>query len=288
MNAEQEAELAALREENSRLLQNQQQNARPLTQPTINRVAVKLPPFWAERPSLWFSQAESQFIISDITNETTKFHYVVSQLDTRVASEVEDIITSIPEQNPFTVLKKKLIERLSASEEQRVRQLISDEELGNRKPSQFLRHLRSLAGPSVLQDNLLRQLWLRRLPSNVQAILTSRSDLSPDQLSELADKIVEVSPPPIPFAVHATSNNDQNQNSQALFEAIDTLTRQVAELSSNRTFRNRSKARGRQNSRSSSKSTKREGWCWYHSRYQHNARKCNKPCSFQGNLNSSL
>ncbi|XP_055854596.1 uncharacterized protein LOC129918218 [Episyrphus balteatus] len=269
MNAEQEAELAALREENSRLLQNQQQNARPPTQPTINRVAVKLPPFWAERRSLWFSQAESQFIISDITNETTKFHYVVSQLDTRVASE-------------------KLIERLSASEEQRVRQLISDEELGDRKPSQFLRHLRSLAGPSVLQDNLLRQLWLRRLPSNVQAILTSRSDLSPDQLSELADKIVEVSPPPIPFAVHATSNNEQNQNSQALFEAIDTLTRQVAELSSNRTFRNRSKARGRQNSRSSSKSAKREGYCWYHSRYQHNARKCNKTCSFQGNLNSSL
>ncbi|CAB0030693.1 unnamed protein product [Trichogramma brassicae] len=137
------------------LRQNELANALPppaaaAVQPAIHRVAVKLPAFWSDRPSLWFAQADSQFILSDIISEVTKFHYVVSQLDARIALEVEDVITSPPAVTPYTFLRAKLIERLSASEEQRVRQLISEEELGDRKPSQFLRHLRSLAGNTIV------------------------------------------------------------------------------------------------------------------------------------------
>ncbi|CAB0033516.1 unnamed protein product [Trichogramma brassicae] len=168
--------------------------AAPAAPAAIHRVAVKLPAFWPDRPSLWFAQADSQFILSDIRVESTKFHYVVSQLDARVALEVEDIITNPPDENPYTFLRLKLIERLSASEEQRVRQLISEEELGDRKPSQFLRHLRSLAGATIVQDNLMRQLWLHRLPSSVRAILATQTDAALDKLAELADKIIEIAP----------------------------------------------------------------------------------------------
>jgi hypothetical protein len=58
------------------------------TQPAeISRVAVRLPPFWAERPAVWFSQAEVPFSLAAIINERTKFHYI-SQLDHRYAAEV--------------------------------------------------------------------------------------------------------------------------------------------------------------------------------------------------------
>ncbi|CAB0032711.1 unnamed protein product [Trichogramma brassicae] len=133
-------------------------------QPAIHRVAVKFPAFWSDRPSLWFTQADSQFVLSDITSK-----------------------------------------RLSASEEQRVRQLISEEELSDRKPSQFLRHLHSLAANTILQDNLLQQLWLQRLPSHVRAILASQAELALDKLADLADKIVEVSPGTPSLSVHAAS-----------------------------------------------------------------------------------
>jgi hypothetical protein len=43
----------------------------------ISRVAVRLPPFWAER----FAQAEAQFSLAGISSERTKFHYVIAQLD---------------------------------------------------------------------------------------------------------------------------------------------------------------------------------------------------------------
>ncbi|KAG8290287.1 hypothetical protein J6590_085907 [Homalodisca vitripennis] len=65
-------------------------------------------------------------------------------------------------------IQTKLIQSLSASEEQRTRQLFSEECLRDRRPPQLLRHLRSLAGAIVVQDNVLS--------------------------SELVDKILEVAP----------------------------------------------------------------------------------------------
>jgi hypothetical protein len=49
-------------------------------------VAVLLPPFWAERPTVWFAQAEAQFTLAGINSEQTKFCYVISQLDHRYTS----------------------------------------------------------------------------------------------------------------------------------------------------------------------------------------------------------
>jgi hypothetical protein len=64
-----------------------------VTQSTeILRVAVRLPPFWPEQPNVWFSQADAQFSLAGITNETTKFHHVISQLDQRYAEEVDDLM----------------------------------------------------------------------------------------------------------------------------------------------------------------------------------------------------
>jgi hypothetical protein len=81
----------------------------------VSRVAVRLPPFWAKRPAVWFVQAEAQFTLAIISSEQTKFCYVISQLDYQYASEVEDIIISPPEQDPSTTLKTELVRRLSPS-----------------------------------------------------------------------------------------------------------------------------------------------------------------------------
>jgi hypothetical protein len=81
----------------------------------VSGVAVRLPPFWAKQPAVWFTQAEAQFFLVGINCERTKFCYVISQLDHRFASEVEDIITSPPEQEPYTTLRTELVSRLSPS-----------------------------------------------------------------------------------------------------------------------------------------------------------------------------
>ncbi|XP_050547189.1 uncharacterized protein LOC126908902 [Daktulosphaira vitifoliae] len=175
----------------------------------------------------------------------------------------------------------KQITRLSISEEQRVRQLINEEELGDRKPSQFLRHLRSLAGTTTLQDNILRQLWLRRLPSHAQAILTAQSELPLDKVAELADKIVEVQPAPSQF-VHAVATTN-NKKELDVLAAIEALAKQVSELCAKRPQRSRSRSRNRSNV----ELTNGKGWCWYHSTYGEKAAKCKAPCKYQENSNDS-
>jgi hypothetical protein len=111
----------------------------------VHRVAVRLPTFWPERPAVWFAQAEAQFELVAITRQRTKFNYVVSQLNQEEAAEIEEIITSLPEHEPYDRLKAELVRRLSPSRAQRAGQVLSHEEMGERKTSQFLRHLNSLA-----------------------------------------------------------------------------------------------------------------------------------------------
>ena len=162
--------------------------------------------------------------MADIKRQRTKFKYVVSQLNQQQAAEVEDIITSPPEQEPYDRLKAELVRRLSTSREQRVRQLLSHEEMGDRKPSQFLRHLKGLA-PDV-PDDFLRTIWASRLPPHVQAILAGQTEGSLDTASHLADRICEITPQPTTASI-PTATPD---NTAVLLERIEELSRQVASL----------------------------------------------------------
>ncbi|XP_076245415.1 uncharacterized protein LOC143185962 [Calliopsis andreniformis] len=112
----------------------------------------------------------------------------MSQLEAKFAVEVQDIFMNPPETEKYETLKSKLIQQLTASQGKRIRQLLEQEEVGNRTPSQFLRHMRSLAGTTV-SDEFLRTLWASRLPNITRAIVTAQADLPFDKLAEIADQI---------------------------------------------------------------------------------------------------
>ena len=57
--------------------------------------------------------------------------------------------------------------------------------------------MQQLLGEKQLEPSILKQLFVQRLPMNVQLILASTSDtMSINDLAALADKIVEVASPP--------------------------------------------------------------------------------------------
>jgi hypothetical protein len=103
-----------------------------------------------------------QFSLAGISSKRTKFFEVISQLDHRYAAEVEDIIISLPKQNPYTMQRAELVRRLTPSRGQWIHQLLTLEKMGDRKSSQFLRHLRGLA-PDVPED-FLSTIWSSQLP----------------------------------------------------------------------------------------------------------------------------
>jgi hypothetical protein len=172
----------------------------------IARVAVRLPSFWGEQPDVWFAQAKAQFSLAGITAERTKFHYVISQLDQRYAAEVRDIITSPPQQDPYTTLRTALLDRLSPSGDQRFRQLLMPEAIGDRKPSQYLWHLRSLA-PDAL-DKLLRTIWTNKLPRDIQITLAAQPDVPLDAAARCADRITEAVSRPVLTSIGTPTTAD--------------------------------------------------------------------------------
>lgn len=257
--------------------------------PTVDRVSVRLPPFWPEDPEIWFAQIEAQFEISGTKTDATKFYMVIQQLDHKIAREVRDIITNPPRTEKYDRLKQELIKRLSTSRDQRIRQLLTHEELGDRKPSQFLRHLRSLASDGV-SDDFLRSLWANRLPSHVQAIIASQKSASLDEIAELADKVCEVTP---------STSSQVASASGSHFDAMlkrmeDVITRRVeteiaAQLAQLDLRGQRGRPYERQHSRSSGRSRSRNrgqsqsrtpGMCWYHDIYKEKARRCRPPCNY--------
>jgi len=184
----------------------------------IHRSEVRLPPIWPDRPSLYFTQSEAQFVLASVSSERTQFNYVVSQLEYRHASEVEDIIIVPPTYEPFTTLKTELVRRLSSSRDQRFRQLLTHEEMGDRKPSQFLLHLKSLA--SDVPEDFLRSIWSSRLPPQIQTILVGQTEGNLDAASQLADRIAEVAPLP------NTAYIAQEPDNTCLLQKIEYLSRQ--------------------------------------------------------------
>ena len=165
------------------------------TSPThqISRVAVKIPPFWSRNVSLWFHQVECQFAIGNITNEVTKYHYVMGSLDSEIASLVSDFISKPMSTTPYSDLKKRLATEFEESEGRKARKLLNELDLGDKKPTALLREMRSLAGNQVT-DDFLMNIFIQRLPTSARTVLAATQEVNLDTLAVLADKIMELSP----------------------------------------------------------------------------------------------
>ncbi|GFW68248.1 uncharacterized protein TNCV_1881281 [Trichonephila clavipes] len=143
--------------------------------------------------------------------------------------------------------------------------------------------MKSLDG-SKISEEFLKTLWYKRLPQQVQAIISVSKDTLTN-LAEMADKIISVRNP---TDISIISKQDQSQavscscenNSRlsSIETSIESLTQQIHKLYTpiynKPIYRNRSRCRSTYRN-----STKR--LCWYYYRFGVKAKKCIGPCSFK-------
>lgn len=259
----------------------------PAQIPQVNRVAIKVPPFWKANPRLWFRQLDSQFFNAGITNDLTKYHTLVGAVESNILAQVSDIILDPPAHNLYATLRQRLEERFSDSEEQQLRKLIGELELGDKRPSQLLREMRELSANRV-SDAVLKSLWLQRLSTQIQAIL-SVSDQNLNMLATMADKVAEVTTTPTLHAVNSTNIPLQTPCSCSpnviddLVTEMRNLTARVDALSRGRSETNTKDPRPENRRRSLSRSRSNNhinGVCRYHYKFKDKANFCILPCSY--------
>lgn len=262
-----------------------------MAEPTVmetHKVSIKIPPFWPEKPEIWFYQVEAQFEINRITVEGTKFNYLISQLEPKYIEDIWDLISDKNANNKYTLAKEKLLSVFKESENKRIKRLVTGIELGDMKPSQLLQKMRSLATDDI-SDKVLKTLWLDKLPDCIKNILLV-SDENLEKLTKMADKIGEMNQRQELCA--ARSSTDLTDE---LMYKMASLEQQIAKLCTNQWPRSRSRdldrSKGitRNGSRGRSGSRKRFNpsgkYCYYHFRFGARCMegKCAPPCAWVQN-----
>ena len=249
-----------------------------------NMVTLNLPPFDQSKTLVWLVQVESMFHARRITSQSSRFHNLVSALPTAIVEQLLDVIHPTPITAPYDTLKEALLKRTSASDDQRLQQLLSGVELGDRTPSQLLRHMRSLVGNLKVDDTILRQLWSKRLSSTTNAILSAVDpNSSLDSLAAVADQIQDrirtnhvshVSEAPSSISIDRTTR---------LENMVEQLATQISQLTCDRR-RRRSLSRYRSRSRTRPTSPSSKRICRYHRRFGDKVKHCLFPCEHPSSI----
>ncbi|XP_037501511.1 uncharacterized protein LOC119375402 [Rhipicephalus sanguineus] len=258
---------------------------------TTNASELKLPHFWPKNPRVWFSQVEARFQLRRITSQASKYLHVVAALPPDIADAIDDVLASPSSEKAYDELKSTVLKRLEVSEQSRLQQLLSHEELGDKRPSQLLHRMRQLLGQQaseVRQQPLLRELFLQRLPQSTRMILAGSDDVALERLAQLADRITDCTEPSkMPIAAAGMS---EHASRLGRLEDVDRLAAAVENLAlsnKHRPARHRSSFRDRSPQHRGHSSEAEQSVCWYHRRFREQATRCTQPCSWTGNAPAS-
>lgn len=216
-----------------------------IDQATTSAVAIKLPTFWSSQPEVWFLQAEAQFAIRKITQDSTKFYHVIAALDQDTAARVLDVLKAPPENNKYETLKNRLLQLLTLNDYERASKLLHLPSNGDDKPSSVASRMYALLGEANT-DILFRQIFLEQLPSNIRGQLVLNGDMDVAKLAEQADRI------------WASSQQE------------------ISAVELNKVEQRRRSKSGKDKAASS---TDGSGLCYYHARFGEKATRCRSPCS---------
>lgn len=249
------------------------------TVPVVNVHAARTfraPTFMENKIKVWFTLLEAQFVSSQITDDDMKYCHTISSLTERAIGQLDDVLVDPPTTNKYLELKAKMIERFTESNSSRVRKLMESEQMGDQKPSEFYRSLRSLA-PAGADEEFVLDVWKTRIPAQLQPVMAVTSEKDVNTVLKLADAVHEVS-------VANSKQISAVDNYSLLAEQIKQLTLTVNEVVRQR---DRSRSRGpsrKRNNRANTPARDTDGrLCYYHHRYREKARKCRGDCSWSGN-----
>ncbi|GFW29800.1 uncharacterized protein TNCV_3936671 [Trichonephila clavipes] len=163
----------------------------------VARIALRLPPFWKSNVRLWIAQCDHAFTFNGISSDITKYSALVANLDAETLFYVSDIVLSPPNSDKYHTLSAAHhpIQRLGDS---KIKKLLTDLQLEMRSPATY-------------------------------CFVASSEPL--DKLAIIADKVSEVVGASSTICAATTVPPPSQSSSCSVQPTMDSLARQIQELS---------------------------------------------------------
>uniref|UniRef100_A0A0L8GN52 DUF7041 domain-containing protein n=1 Tax=Octopus bimaculoides TaxID=37653 RepID=A0A0L8GN52_OCTBM len=148
---------------------------------------LKLPQFWLRRDELGSTQVEAQFNVHKITSGLTKYSYTAAALEEDMATRVLDILIQPTATHKYTTLKVRLVDTFWQSEWEAAAKILQ-EDLSDSNLLELIDKMLALVPPGESPSFLFREVFLRKLPPQVQALITQTEIKDLWQLAKAPDK----------------------------------------------------------------------------------------------------
>lgn len=261
------------------------------------------PEYCRREPQFFFAQAERIFHVNGIADENQKFTSIITAIPQNILLEVSHLIYNPDSSRPYSKLKNALIQANAVSDVQKITNLLENEQMGDRKPTSFLRHIKSFFGinaPAV-EQTVIRPLFLSRLPKSIAHIVAMLDDSeSLDSIAEKADRIYDTYGPTRDTISGIrtpafSSSNSEFKDTGLLFKELSSIKEELRslrvtqevilnELSDikklDKTNPVSPKKSGPFQAPKNSDSAWNSNLCYYHARFGPSASKCVSPCSW--------
>ncbi len=248
----------------------------PPTPATAQTGYLKVPKFIPHAPLVWVQLCKAQFEVLQITDEQQKYNRILSSLSPEViVAQVGDLIVTPFAAGHLEQLFDTIVEAFSASAIKRLRDVLDNEEQGDRKPSVFYKSMRTKVKDLNVSDDVFYDRWISRLDPQIQTTIAAAKPIAGmtiDQILQIADNVYD----------HLSSTRSSTST-------VSAIGQRQQHHSRGRSFsRNRSASRdsrGRspfRRSQSPGRAFNDSGpLCWYHFKFGRDARKCTQPCKFK-------
>ena len=249
---------------------------------------IKLPPFTNSDVCPWFHRVEAIFRLRGITSASRKADYIIGALPAETFALISTWLMDQQDVVGYDDLKAQIILKCVPTPEEQAKRILQLVKLplGDQRASTAFQEMRALATipqtdgrPTTL--DLLRVLWLLRLPQAVRSQITDFTSLPEDELLRKADSLQGAHTLASPSTAAAASSpqppSDDEDQHLAAAARRPTIQRRPPDGSRVPSWRQPTHPQTRP------ESTGRYP-CYYHHRFGRDARQCRQPCSWSKNL----
>jgi hypothetical protein len=124
-----------------------------------------------------------------VTSQQLRFDLLLAAIPEKILDNIMDVMNSVPEDFLYDVLKSRLLETHTLSDQEKLDVLFKSEQLGGRKPSQLLANMLAYCPFGMEQTIVFQYMFLQRLPVTLRTLFGEQEPGDIRSLAARADKM---------------------------------------------------------------------------------------------------